>query len=277
MDNKEISHEDLLRAEDSRLSFGSYLKKVRLEKGMSIEDIMDYSKISNHMVQLIEADNISKLPEPVYLKGFLKTYAKAVGVDPDDVIDRYNRALNKETVKTETVRDNHGIRRVSYKTVKPPREDRKGGSMKWLMFIFLVASLVIGAFVYSDYSKKTDETPAETVQTSQDPVAVTETPVSPPTATDQVADEKDAGGMENKPVDGFHLEVVCVEPTTVKVSVDGGSPDQYNMKPQDHIDLNAKTMFNILIENKCGVKLFLNNTPVTLPGKCGQSVNIQLP
>lgn len=70
IDNIENNHDDFSKIEDSKLSFGSYLKKVRLEKGMSIEDIMDYSKISNHMVQLIEADNISKLPEPVYLKGF---------------------------------------------------------------------------------------------------------------------------------------------------------------------------------------------------------------
>lgn len=274
MDNKENSHDDLLRTEDSRLSFGSYLKKVRLEKGMSIEDIMDYSKISNHMVQLIEADNISKLPEPVYLKGFLKTYAKAVGVDPDDVIDRYNRALNKETVKAETSRDFQGIRRVSYKSVKPPREERKGSSMKWMMLLFLVAAVAIGAFIYKGYTKSAEEKPAETVQTSQEPVAVKETPVSPPAETEKASEEK---AMENKPVEGFHLEVVCVEATTVKVSVDGGSPDEYNMKPQEHIDLNAKTMFNILIEDKCGVNLSLNNNPVTLPGKCGQSVNIQLP
>jgi hypothetical protein len=32
--------------DDSRLSFGAYLKKVRMEKGMSIEDVMDYTRIS---------------------------------------------------------------------------------------------------------------------------------------------------------------------------------------------------------------------------------------
>lgn len=274
VDYIENNQDDFSKIEDSKLSFGSYLKKVRLEKGMSIEDIMDYSKISNHMVQLIEADNISKLPEPVYLKGFLKTYAKAVGVDPDDVIERYKRALNKETVIAETSRDFQGIRRVSYKSVKPPREERKGGSMKWMMLLFLVAAVAIGAFIYKGYTKNSDEKPTETVQTSQEPVAVTETPLSPPAETEKASEEKVS---EEKAIEGFHLEVVCVEATTVKVSVDGGSPDEYNMKPQEHIDLNAKTMFNILIENKCGVSLFLNNNPVTLPGKCGQSVNIQLP
>jgi cytoskeletal protein RodZ len=278
IDYIENNHDDLPRAEDSKLSFGPYLKKVRLEKEMSIEDIMDYSKISKHMVLQIEAENFAKLPEPVYLKGFLKTYAKALGVDPIDIIERYNRSLNKVPSTTETSRDNLGIRRVSYKTVKPPREERKGGPMIWLVFIFLVVSLVIGAFVYGNYTKNADEKPAETIQTSQDSVVVTETPASPKTATDQAADEATNGKMENSiPLEGFHLEVVCVEATTVKVSVDGGSPDEYTMKPQDHIDLNAKSMFNILIDNKCGVNLFLNNNPVTLPGKCGQSVNIQLP
>lgn len=285
IDNTENNYDDFPRTDDSRLSFGAYLKKIRLEKGMSIEDIMDYSKISKHMVQQIEDDNFSKLPEPVYLKGFLKTYAKAVGVDPIDIIERYNRAINREAMATETSRDNHGIRRVSYKTVRPPKEKRKGGSMKWMMILFLVAAVAIGAFIYKDYTKRAEEKPVEPVQTSQDPAAVTETPASPPPATDQAtdqatekaADQTTGEKMENKPVEGFHLEAVCVEATTIKVSVDGGSPDEYTMKPQDHIDLNAKSMFNILIDNKCGVTLFLNNNLVTLPGKCGQSVNIQLP
>ena len=60
---------------DSRLSFGAYLKKTRIEKGLSLEDIMDYTRISKYVLQQIEEVNASKLPEAVYLKGFLKSYA----------------------------------------------------------------------------------------------------------------------------------------------------------------------------------------------------------
>lgn len=296
MDDKDINtYDDTTNVDDSRLSFGSYLKKARLGKGMSVEDIMDYTRISKFVVQQIEADNLSKLPEPVFLKGFLRTYAKAVGVDPEDVIQRYNRALGKEAQASENLgegarsnKSNQGVRRISYKTVKPPREGRKGSPMKWVVLLILVIALAAGAYYYNQSRKKAAEIPAESVQTSQASGAEDKAkPELPPVpeqngtekaGTDKpAADSEKTGAGEMKSVDGYRLEVVCTEATTVKVSVDGGAPDEYSMKPGDHVDLKAMVMFNILIDDKCGASLFLNNNPVTLPGKCGQSVNIQLP
>lgn len=296
MDDKDINpYDDTTNVDDSRLSFGSYLKKARLGKGMSVEDIMDYTRISKFVVQQIEADNLSKLPEPVFLKGFLRTYAKAVDVDPDDIIQRYNRALNKESLSAGGMeegggnhKNNQGVRRIAYKTVKPPRERKKGSPIKWVVLLILVIALSAGAYYYSQYRKKTAEIPSEPVQTSQASGAEDKAkPELPPVpeqngaekaGTDKpAADSEKTGAGEMKSVDGYRLEVVCTEATTVKVSVDGGAPDEYSMKPGDHVDLKAMVMFNILIDDKCGASLFLNNNPVTLPGKCGQSVNIQLP
>lgn len=291
-DNNTIRKDDGMNVDDSRLSFGSYLQKARLAKGMSIEEVMDYTRISKFVVEQIEADNLSKLPEPVFLKGFLKTFAEAVGADPAEVLRRYNRALGKETQepesKSEIQKTEQAIRRVSYKTVKQPRNTRKrsGGLMGWLIVLVVGAALAVGIYYYVQHRKNTMP-PEDQAATPAETGAGVETPVPEAAPGDDRAShsesETDSGNagdavpVDKAPVDGHHLEVVCVEKTTVKVSVDNGAPDVYTMKPGDHVDLKAATMFNILVEDKCGVSLFLNNSPVTLPGKCGQSVNIQLP
>lgn len=289
-DNNASQNDDVMNMDDSKLSFGSYLKKARLEKGMSIEDIMDYTRISKFVVQQIEADNLSKLPETVFLKGFLKTFAEAVGADPAEVLQRYNRALGREAQQPEGKADaqktEQAIRRVAYKTVKAPRDTRKRGSMGWLIALIVGVALAAGIYYYTQYRQNAAVTENQ-VGTSVETGTDTETPASAVTPGDgnPALPENEAGpGADGNAApsgipsaDGYRLEVVCVESTTVKVSVDNGAPDVYTMKPGDHVDLKAQAMFNILIEDKCGVSLFLNNNPVTLPGKCGQSVNIQLP
>lgn len=286
-DNNTSRQDDGMSVDDSRLSFGSYLQKARLEKGMSIEDIMDYTRISRFVVEQIEADNLSKLPEPVFLKGFLKTFAEAVGAEPAEVLRRYNRVLGKEAPqtesKTESQKNEQTIRRVSYKTVKQPRNTRKrsGGAMGWLIVLVVGAVLAAGIYYYVQH-RKNAAVPGEQTGTPVETGAGVEMPVSGEGAVADIPVQPEKGPVSGTvgyttPAEGYRLEVVCVEKTTVKVSVDNGAPDVYTMKPGDHVDLKAATMFNILVEDKCGVSLFLNNNPVTLPGKCGQSVNIQLP
>lgn len=291
-DNDTIRKDNGMNVDDSQLSFGPYLQKARLAKGMSIEDVMDYTRISKFVVEQIEADNLSKLPEPVFLKGFLKTFAEAVGADPAEVLRRYNRVLGKEAQqpegKSEFQKNEQVIRRVSYKTVKQPRNTRKrsGGAMGWLIVLVVGAALAAGIYYYVQHRKNTAP-PADQAVTPAETGPGVETPVpggapgndgtSHPESETGSGTVGDAAPVGKATVDGYHLEVVCVEKTTVKVSVDNGAPDEYRMKPGDHVDLKAATMFNILVEDKCGVSLFLNNNPVTLPGKCGQSVNIQLP
>jgi cytoskeletal protein RodZ len=281
MDNNDKKGPDIQPSDDSRMSFGAALKKARLEKGMSIEDIMDYTRISKFMVQQIEDANLAKLPEPVYLKGFLKTYAQAVGLDPEDIVQRYNRAQNRENAGSDNSRENARVRRVSYREVKPPKDEDEKGSLKWIAVLIVIAALFEGGYYYYKHMRNTGatiEAPVPPVEAPQDtgskadkPEAAAPAPVPPPPAAETA---------ETQPAvtpDGYHLEVICTEKTSLKVSVDGGSPDEYLLKPSEHLDLKAVSTFNILVDNKCGVTLFLNSKQVTLPGKCGQTVNIQLP
>jgi cytoskeleton protein RodZ len=63
--------------------FGRLLKEERLRQGLEIADVMDKTKISRMNLTAIEEGNEQALPHPVYAKGFVKNYARFLGMDAD--------------------------------------------------------------------------------------------------------------------------------------------------------------------------------------------------
>jgi cytoskeletal protein RodZ len=64
---------------------GSRLKKIRQERGLSLEDIQKKTKIHLNVLRAIEGDSISNL-SPIYLKGFIKIYCGYLGLDFQEFI-----------------------------------------------------------------------------------------------------------------------------------------------------------------------------------------------
>ncbi|MBI4707027.1 MAG: DUF4115 domain-containing protein [Candidatus Omnitrophica bacterium] len=67
---------------------GERIKKIRLEKGLSLEDAHKKTKIKINILQALEGEGLTDL-NPIYLKGFLKIYCNFLGVDPKDFISDY--------------------------------------------------------------------------------------------------------------------------------------------------------------------------------------------
>jgi len=72
-----------------KLSCGRYLKTARLEKGIDLDTISNETKIGLDKLDSIENDDHTRLPSEVYVKGFIRAYAQAIGVDAEDAIERY--------------------------------------------------------------------------------------------------------------------------------------------------------------------------------------------
>ncbi len=67
---------------------GARLKKIRLEKGLSLQEVHKKTKVHLNILKAIEEDGLVSL-NPVYTKGFLKIYCKFLGTDPRDFISDY--------------------------------------------------------------------------------------------------------------------------------------------------------------------------------------------
>jgi cytoskeletal protein RodZ len=75
--------------EEDRPSVGQVLKQARIDARLSVDDVSTSTRVRVPIVQAIEDDDFSRCGGDVYARGHLRTLARAVGLDPDDVLARY--------------------------------------------------------------------------------------------------------------------------------------------------------------------------------------------
>ena len=75
---------------------GDYLKREREFRNISREEISRTTKIRESILRAIEENQLESIDSPIFVKGFLRAYAKYVGLDPDDVVLRYEASLENE-------------------------------------------------------------------------------------------------------------------------------------------------------------------------------------
>jgi cytoskeletal protein RodZ len=70
-------------------SIGQYLRRHREERAMSVEEVSRATRIPVGNLERLENDHFDDLPGEVFVRGFLKAYARAVAIPVDDVLARY--------------------------------------------------------------------------------------------------------------------------------------------------------------------------------------------
>ena len=83
-----------MKSDKESLSFGQYLQSVRLEKKISLEQVSDETRIGLGTLKLIEKEEHENLPAKVFVKGFLRAYARAIGADGEEAVQRYESRLS---------------------------------------------------------------------------------------------------------------------------------------------------------------------------------------
>ncbi len=77
-------------------SFGTWLRRQREVREIDLREIADSSKVSMSYLRAFEEDRFDVLPAPVFAKGFLRQYARYVGLDPEEVVNFYLAARQPE-------------------------------------------------------------------------------------------------------------------------------------------------------------------------------------
>ena len=73
-------------------SFGEKLKLEREKRKISLEEISSSTKIGTRMLQALEEEKFNQLPGGIFNKGFVRAYARAVGLDEDQAVADYLQA-----------------------------------------------------------------------------------------------------------------------------------------------------------------------------------------
>jgi hypothetical protein len=80
------------RPEPEKLPFHRYLQKAREARGMSIDDLAHQTKIRRAILEAVENDARRDLPEKVFVLGYVRSYALAVGVPVEEAARRFQAA-----------------------------------------------------------------------------------------------------------------------------------------------------------------------------------------
>ncbi|WP_336779658.1 RodZ domain-containing protein [Paenibacillus illinoisensis] len=75
---------------------GQQLREARLQKGMSLDDVQEMTKIRKRYLEAIEAGDYKVLPGSFYVRAFIKTYAETVGLNPDELLEGHKKDVPAE-------------------------------------------------------------------------------------------------------------------------------------------------------------------------------------
>jgi transcriptional regulator with XRE-family HTH domain len=120
----------------SRQAFGPNLRRIRIQKGISIEKIAAGTKISADLLNGLERNDFSRWPVGIYARAYVRQYAYAIGVDPDSTVDEFCRYFAEGDRRAErTVREQAtiaGLETLAYRDEPPPAAggDRRAGKRR---------------------------------------------------------------------------------------------------------------------------------------------------
>lgn len=73
-------------------SLGQSLRQEREARNVSIEEIASATKIVPRYLEALENDRLDQMPGGFFIRGIIRTYAKAIGLDPEEIVGRYRTA-----------------------------------------------------------------------------------------------------------------------------------------------------------------------------------------
>ncbi len=127
-------------------SFGDWLRRQREMREITLRDIADRTKISLRYLEAMEENRFDLLPAPIFAKGFLREYARYVGLSPDEVVNHY-LAVQKPSSDEDGSRKDSAPSGRSYRP-KPVRSWTYG--LFLALAVLALIALIWGLTLYSD-------------------------------------------------------------------------------------------------------------------------------
>jgi transcriptional regulator with XRE-family HTH domain len=76
---------------ETTASIGSFLRRERERRGIALKTISEETKVSVSLLEGLEADDLSRWPNGIFRRAFVRGYATSIGLDPDDIVRRFEQ------------------------------------------------------------------------------------------------------------------------------------------------------------------------------------------
>ncbi len=281
-------------------SFGENLRREREMRGVSLEEISAATKISVRFLEALEVEAFSKLPGGIFTRGFIRAYAKYLGLDEERVLAEY-QLVAQPKADVDLSRMNTGMRGAEQETSRAPflALAVAGMMLAGAYFLFRYAHTApeqranslnpapgstappsavpqhpapTGPAAMSTTGMKEPAAKGSTVSTSPGTPALQDVEGSPGSRTASAPSTPKLGDEDG----GLVLQVAATEKAWIAVDADGKTTRQRVFAPNDVETFKAKEYFDVTTGNARGTILTLNGEMLKPLGRHGESKKVHL-
>lgn len=294
---------------------GEILKEARIEKGYTLDDLQQTTKIQKRYLQAIEVGNTEILPGRFYARAFVKQYADIVGLDGEQLLEEHLDETSKEASE-------QFAEKVS---VSPTRSTnvKRGGTTKnvlqenlptILIFLLVAAIFVVIYFAWRQADnadqaenalineQNTEQVEPPVTEESNEEAADESTEETTDATTDETEDAEEeeteeepeaqeisiaesSGSTTTYQINGPHPEeqtlVLAASggSSWVSVNVDGGSEQAQLLEDGDELSVNFgadATEVSIIVGNAPATNVTLNEIEVPVAPEASNAVRQDL-
>ena len=247
-------------------SFGEELRREREIRAISVKEIADATKISKRFLEAIENNDHKTLPAPVFTRGFVREYARYLGLNAEEMVNRYNYAAAGDDRIEKSAHLDRLTPKPSDAPAVPPKKRGIPSPLARVdrnIYLFILVTVALAAVIWWAVSRKreahTDETRAVAV-----PVAKAARPKRAPAQPPENATAATQDAV-------LHLTVDMNDNSWIQLEADGVSVFNDVMKRGEHRVFDAKNEFRFkTIGNAAGPRLSLNGVQIPPLGNDGK-------
>jgi len=265
-------------------SLGIYLRELRSAKDVSLDEVTRATRVGRAHLEALEAEDLASLPAPVFVKGFIRAYCEFMQTDPAEALSRYRELTGDR----------------SHASSPGHLEARGGGLGRGPVFVSVILLVVLATALFilnsgRDSSSRAPRAPAnpaapaapsptatsapraaempraQEVSTAPVPVPVVApaapaaTPAPPPPAATSAP-------TAAAPRGGQHLVAKAIEPTWIRVQIDGIRSVEELLPAGATREWSAEKRFVLTVGNAGGISLELNGRPLPPIGAPGMVI-----
>jgi len=235
------------------MTLGAKLRQAREERGISLSEVAEQTRISPLYLESIENDDYRNLPGGIFTKGFIKTFAKYVGVSEQEAMTDYAGIVSAASGDLDE---------PELKLYKPEvlTDDGYGSSMMptIIVAVVILALMTAGILFLVNYMRQ-----------PSDPVAAN-------TAATPAANANGATSGNNSPaadpsaptMEAVNIEFKAAAPVKIVATVDSEAAKPANIAAGSSVTFTPKESitFNYSRWNFDKVQLTINGKAISLPG-----------
>lgn len=249
------------------VSVGQVLREAREAQNITLEDVAMRLRLMHRQVEAMETDDFGSLGQPVFARGFVRNYARLMGLQPETLLARMEGA----PAEPDPVAP-----------VEPPMPSSWLTS-PWLI-LFLLGVLVVVAVPISLYwwlnsdaeeiqhavmplKQKSLPAPAVTSVVPSIADAPAEAPVSPTESVvgTEASVEADVPAVAASPASRSQLHLEFGEESWVEIKDASGRPLHRQLNPAgSSVDIQGQPPFDVLIGNAAQARMTYNGRPIDL-------------